>query len=69
MDNALVYGLATLAFGLLALIVKYLFKSKCKEVACCFDMIVFKRSVEIEEKVEEKEEEEEKMQATNRPMV
>jgi|GEM_PF-5024944 len=58
MDNSLIYGLATLFFGFLALIVKYGFKSKCTQVVCCFGLFnvyrdIEKETVEPEEKKED----------------
>ena len=55
-------GIATMAFGGLALLVRYGFASKCDNVNLCFGLIQIHRQVqleddiveEIEEKVEEK---------------
>jgi hypothetical protein len=51
MDDSLIYGIATLGVGLLALIVKYGFKSKCSDVSLCFGLIHIQRDItqEIEE--------------------
>jgi hypothetical protein len=48
MDDSLIYGIATLGVGLLALIVKYGFKSKCSDVSLCFGLISVKRNIEQE---------------------
>jgi hypothetical protein len=48
MDDSLIYGIATLSVGLLALIVKYGFKSKCSDVSLCFGLISVKRNIEQE---------------------
>jgi hypothetical protein len=48
MDDSLIYGIATLSVGLLALIVKYGFKSKCSDVSLCFGLISIKRNIEQE---------------------
>ena len=48
MDNTLVYGLGSLLVGLLALLIKYGFKSKCSDVSLCFGLITIKRDIEHE---------------------
>lgn len=55
MNDSLVYGIATLGVGLLALIVKYGFKSKCSDVSLCFGLIHIQRDIEqeiVEQKIE-----------------
>jgi len=55
MDDSLVYGIATLGVGLLALVVKYGFKSKCSDVSLCFGLIHIQRDIEqeiVEQKME-----------------
>ena len=51
MNDSLLYGIATLGVGLLALIVKYGFKSKCSDVSLCFGLVHIQRDInqEIEE--------------------
>ena len=51
MDNTLIYGLATLLCGIIGLVIRYGFKSKCTDVNMCCGMIAIKRDVnaEIEE--------------------
>jgi hypothetical protein len=51
MDDSLLYGISTLGVGLLALIVKYGFKSKCSDVSLCFGLVHIQRDInqEIEE--------------------
>lgn len=41
-------GIATMAFGGLAILCKYLFVSKCDNVSICFDFIKIHRAVEFE---------------------
>ena len=41
-------GIATMAFGALAVLCKYLFVSKCDNVSICFDFIKIHRAVELE---------------------
>jgi hypothetical protein len=41
-------GIATMAFGALAVLCKYLFVSKCDNVSICFDLIKIHRAVELE---------------------
>jgi len=55
MNDSLIYGIATLGVGLLALIVKYGFKSKCSDVSLCFGLIHIQRDIEqeiVEQKME-----------------
>lgn len=51
MDDSLIYGIATLGVGLIALIVRYGFKSKCSDISLCFGLIHIQRDInqEIEE--------------------
>lgn len=51
MDDSLIYGIATLSVGLLALVVRYSFKSKCIDVSLCCGLIHIQRDInqEIEE--------------------
>jgi hypothetical protein len=48
MNDSLIYGISTLGVGLLALIVKYGFKSKCSDVSLCFGLIHIQRDIEQE---------------------
>jgi hypothetical protein len=48
MNDSLLYGIATLATGLIALLVRYGFKSKCSDVSLCFGLITIKRDIEHE---------------------
>ena len=48
MDNTLVYGLGSLLVGLLALLIKYGFKSKCSDVSLCFGLVHIQRDIEHE---------------------
>lgn len=59
MDNTLVYGLGSLGVGLLALLIKYSFKSKCSDVSLCFGLIHIQR--DIEQEIEEQKMEERHM--------
>jgi len=55
MDDSLIYGIATLATGLIALLVRYGFKSKCSNVSLCFGLIQVERDIEqeiVEQKIE-----------------
>jgi len=55
MNDSLIYGIATLGVGLLALIVRYGFKSKCSDVSLCFGLIHIQRDIQqeiIEQKIE-----------------
>jgi len=55
MDNTLIYGLATLGCGILGLVIRYGFKSKCTNVQMCFGLLAIQRDVQAEieeEKIE-----------------
>lgn len=55
MDNTLVYGLGSLGVGLLAVLIKYSFKSKCSDVSLLWGCISIKRDIEqeiVEQKIE-----------------
>lgn len=57
MNDTLVYGLGSLGVGLLALLIKYSFKSKCSDISLCFGLIHIQRDIEQEieeEKLENK---------------
>jgi len=57
MDGTLVYGLATLGAGILGLLVRYSFRSKCTDVSMCFGCFRIQRDVNAEleeEKIETK---------------
>lgn len=49
MDSALLYGIVTLGVGLLALVVKYCFRSKCTEVTFCYGALEIKRDTKQED--------------------
>jgi hypothetical protein len=56
MNDSLIYGIATLFTGLVALLVRYGFKSKCSNVSLCFGLIKIERDIEqeiVEQKMEE----------------
>lgn len=55
MDNTLIYGIATMGFGFLAVIVRYALKSKCSDVSCCFGLMKIKRDTEAEIRAERQE--------------
>lgn len=55
MNDTLIYGVATLGAGVLGLIVKYGFKSKCSDVALCFGFITIKRDTDAEIEAEKNE--------------
>ena len=48
MNQSLLYGLATLGAGIVALIVRYAFKSKCTNVNLCYGLINITRDIEQE---------------------
>jgi hypothetical protein len=55
MDSSLIYGLATLGAGLLALLIRYGFKSKCTEISLCFGLVHVQRDIEQEVEEEKRE--------------
>ncbi len=55
MNDSLLYGIATLSVGLLALLIRYSFKSKCTDVSLCCGLIHIQR--DIEQEVEEQKNE------------
>lgn len=54
-EGTLLYGLATLIVGLIGLIVRYAFKSKCTNVDLCCGCLTIKRNVDAENEIETKE--------------
>jgi len=48
MNDTLIYSLATLGIGLVGLIIRYSFKSKCNDVSLCYGLISIKRDVASE---------------------
>jgi hypothetical protein len=48
MDDSLLYGLATIGAGLVALIVRYAFKSKCTEITLCCGGVHIVRDTQLE---------------------
>lgn len=55
MESSLLYGLATLGAGLVALLIRYAFKSKCIEVQLCYGLVNIKRDIEGEVEAQEME--------------
>jgi hypothetical protein len=55
MDNTLLYGISSLGVGLLALLIKYSFKSKCSDVSLCFGLVHIQRDIEHEIEEEKNE--------------
>lgn len=50
-DNSTLYGISIAGMGLLGLIVRYAFRSKCSDVSLCFGLVHIQRDIqqEIEE--------------------
>lgn len=55
MDPTLLYGLVTVGAGVMALLIRYSFKSKCTDVSLCFGAIHIQRNVEEEIKEQQME--------------
>lgn len=53
MNDTLIYGLATLGCGVVGLLIRYGFKSKCSDVSLCFGLLAIKRDIEGEVKAEQ----------------
>lgn len=47
-DNSTIYGISIAGIGLIGLIVRYGFKSKCSDVSLCFGLIHIQRDIEQE---------------------
>jgi len=45
-DNVTLYGIATLAAGVLGVCIRYSFKSKCSDVGLCCGLIHIERDIE-----------------------
>ncbi len=52
MDNTLLLSIITLGTGVVALIVKYSFRSKCSDVTVCWGLCNFKRDIRSEVELE-----------------
>jgi len=48
MNDTLIYGLVSIGAGVVVLLIKYGFKSKCSDVSLCFGLITIKRDIEQE---------------------
>lgn len=55
MNDTLLYGIATMGFGFLAILVRYGFKSKCTDVKLCCGLLNIKRDIESENQCERQE--------------
>jgi hypothetical protein len=54
-DSAFFITISTMGFAFLGVVVRYLLKSKCKDVKCCWGMFECERAVELEEEIEKLE--------------
>lgn len=55
MNDTLLYGISTMGFTFLAILVRYSFKSKCTDVSLCCSLISIKRDIKEEIKSEKLE--------------
>ena len=55
MQDAIIISVSTIAAGVVGLIVRYLFRSKCEDVNCCFGCLKFHRDIKSEKEVERQE--------------
>ena len=51
-DSAFFITISTMGFAFLGVVVRYLLKSKCKDVKCCWGLFECERAVDIEEDIE-----------------
>lgn len=54
-DNSTLYGISIAGMGLVGLIVRYAFRSKCSDVSLCFGLIHIQRDIQqeiVEQKME-----------------
>lgn len=54
-DNTLIYGLGTLFVGVLGVLIRYGFKSKCSDVNICCGLLQIKRDTGAEVQAERNE--------------
>lgn len=55
MNDGLIYSMTTLGIGLIGLIIRYAFKSKCTDVSICCGLINIHRNIEQEIEEEKNE--------------
>ena len=48
MQDAIIITLSTIGASLAGLLIRYLFKSKCEDVNCCFGCLKFHRDIKSE---------------------
>ena len=51
-DGVTIISITTIVLGCLVMSLKILFKSKCKNIDICFDLLKIKRTVELENDIE-----------------
>jgi len=51
MDDTIIITLATICSALIGLIIRYSYRSKCKDVNCCFGCVKFHRDTRSEKEV------------------
>jgi len=54
-NDTLIYGLGTLFVGVLGVLIRYAFKSKCSDVSICCGLVKIKRDTEAEVQAERNE--------------
>jgi hypothetical protein len=55
MNDTLIYGLGSLAIGLIGLLIRYSFKSKCSDVSILWGCLAIHRNIEEEIKEQQLE--------------
>jgi len=66
-NDALLYGIVTLGVGVIALTVRYCFRSKCTDIQCCYGLVSIKRDIASEVDIQKNSPEEEKSMELRRP--
>lgn len=66
-NDALLYGIVTLGVGVVALTVRYCFRSKCTDIQCCYGLVSIKRDIASELDIQKNVPEEEKTMELRRP--
>jgi hypothetical protein len=51
MEDAVIIALATITTGLVGLLIRYSFRSKCENVSFCFGCLKFHRDVKSEKEI------------------
>jgi len=64
MDDAVIIALSTITTGLVGLLIRYSFRSKCEDVNCCFGCLKFHRDIRSEKEITTHQESSEEIKST-----